>query len=202
MSWIASIEGHSHPSGSEAQMIDDLDGSSSTLRLLAWQALRSYPTDSLLRLLDDDDYVVRTAVARELQTRSGSDVYQWAIDKVTSERIASREIAAFILGQLGTPELPFRATSIPALMRLASDNDTEVRSAAIAGLGHLRADEAVDIIIAASQDSSNLVRGCAVAALGHLTSSAAVISALRDRLRDDDATVREWAASELEDLAR
>ena len=175
-------------------MIDDLDGSSSTLRLLLWQALRTYPTDSLLKLLDDDDYIVRTAVARDLQMRGGVDVWQWASNQRSSKRVARRELAAFILGQLGTPDLPFRDSSVPLLKRLAGDSDEEVRAAAIAGLGHLRASEAADVVVEASRDGSTQVRQCAAAALASLNPSEAVRAALRELLHDGDARVREWAA--------
>jgi HEAT repeat protein len=181
-------------------LIDDLDCSSSTLRLLAWQALRSYPVHALLALLDDDDYVVRTAVARQLHVRGGTDVFNWAAERATSELPVRRELAAFILGQLGTPAYPFREASIPLLTRLAADADEEVRATATAALGHLRADEAADILIASSKDNSDVVRQSAAAALAHLSSSDAVTAALLELLNDSDALVREWAADALTDF--
>jgi hypothetical protein len=47
-------------------MIDKKDSSSSTLRLLAGEALKNWNTKAVLKLLSDEDYIVRTAAAREV----------------------------------------------------------------------------------------------------------------------------------------
>ena len=84
MPYVPRVKGHTQTADAKATMIDDLDGSSSTLRLLVWQALKSYPTEALLKLLGDDDFIVRTAVARELQVRGGSEVHAWAMNHASN----------------------------------------------------------------------------------------------------------------------
>lgn len=50
-------------------MIDDLDESSSILRLLVADSLKRWTDNALLGLLSEQDAIVRTAAARELQMR-------------------------------------------------------------------------------------------------------------------------------------
>ena len=57
------------------RMISDADASTSTLHLLVWQALQTYTVEALLPLLDDNDSIVRTAAARELQLRGSKQVH-------------------------------------------------------------------------------------------------------------------------------
>lgn len=52
-------------------MIDDLDESSSILRLLVADSLKRWTDNALLGLLSEQDAIVRTAAARELQMRGG-----------------------------------------------------------------------------------------------------------------------------------
>ena len=175
-------------------MISEFDASSSTLHLLVWQALRTYTIDALLALLEDKDHIVRTAVARELQTRGGVKVFEIALARCDDPGADAREIGAFILGQLGTPDFPFRSQSIPRLVDLAiSDLSSEVRAAAVAALGHLRAVEAKDALFKAAHDISADVRAMAAVSIGGLGATTDVLQVLDELIHDEVNEVREWA---------
>jgi HEAT repeat protein len=175
-------------------MISGLDASASTLHLLVWQALQTYTIDALLALLDDRDPIVRTAVARELQTRGGVKVFEASLARCDDQSADGREIAAFILGQLGAPDFPFRSQSIPRLVDLAiSDRSSKVRAAAVAALGHLRAVEGRDALFKAARDVSANVRAMAAVSIGGLGGTADVLQVLGELLHDEVNKVREWA---------
>lgn len=178
-------------------MIDDLDASSSTLRLLVGQALRSWSIDALLGLLTDNDYIVRTAAARELQVRGESRVYEEVVKLKNDERTYVREICAFILGQLGTPDMPYRNNSWPLLLELLSDQAPEVRAAAAAALGHLCFDsmpfEVERALILRSKDHDKDVRSCVAYALGNSSGSEDAKKVLYQLKEDEDPSVQTYA---------
>ena len=179
-------------------MIDDANLQDSTLRLLVYQALKQYSTEALLPMLSDSDVIVKSAVARELQRRGGDDVFNTALALAQNVRHESREIAAFVLGQLGTPELPYRDRSIPVLKRLLSDNYYEVRSTAVSALGHLAASEVIDDVIALATDMESEVRESVAFALGFLGPTSRSLEVLNKLKEDQSRDVREWAEFALE----
>lgn len=179
-------------------MIDDADLENSTLRLLVFQALKQYPTSALVPMLVDKDVIVRSAVARELQIRGGDDVFVAAKKLGTSERHEAREIAAFLLGQLGTPTLPYREQSISLLKAHLRDDYYEVRSVAAAALGHLHADNALDELLALAFDSEPDVRECVAFALGLIRANKASIAVLKRLSEEQNKDVRECAEFALE----
>jgi len=126
-------------------MIDDgADKPGHSLRTLVAQALRAYKTPELLQFLRSKDVVVRSAAARELQIRGGKAVLHQTVLLLADEMPQSREVASFILGQLGTPKRPFRIPSIAALLaQVAKETDTDVLEAALVSLGHLRATDVI-----------------------------------------------------------
>jgi HEAT repeat protein len=138
-----------------------IDREGHSLRVLIYQALEGYPTKSLLPFLRDRSAIVRTAAARHLQIRADSEVFEHAMQLVDSSTRQDREIAAFILGQLGTPDRPFKAASIAPLEKLCADAAHEVRVAALAALGHLGASAAAQSIRRARRDSHPDVRAMA-----------------------------------------
>jgi HEAT repeat protein len=182
-------------------MIDDADFGQSTLKLLAYQALKAYSTDALHKLLDDPDVVVRSAVARELQIRGNESTFDVLQRLANDARDFVREISAFTLGQLGTPNFPFRVPTIPMLCKLANDESEDVRAAALAALGHLSAHEAMSTIIRGTRDASAVVRACAAGALGRTGASDESLMALRQLLDDPNDDVRDWAALSFELLS-
>lgn len=135
------------------------DEEGETLKTLIWQALRLYPTASLFQFLTDRNLIVRSTAARELQTRPETRlVFDHAVTLIDSEIAPDREIGAFLLGQIGTPDRPLRAESIPLLEGLCNDADPEVRSTALASLSHLSARESQRVIRSALSDPHPVVR--------------------------------------------
>lgn len=129
-----------------------IDREGHSLRMLVFQALERYPTQSLLPFLHDRSAVVRTAAARHLQTRPGRDALEYGMKLLASTARYDREIGAFLLGQIGTPERPYREESVPLLVSLCRDKAPEVRVAALAALGHLKASEAAKVVERAKRD--------------------------------------------------
>jgi HEAT repeat protein len=183
-------------------MLDDKDLSESTLRFILWDALKSYPTSELLRLITDEDPIVRTSAAKQLHFRATNEVADRLTQLLSSEQDYIREVAAFGLGQLGTPEKPFRAVSSELLVDLLSrDESADVRAAAAAALGHLFVDESLPeasarALSTAAADSDARVRACVAFALSAHRDSPVAARVLRDLEHDEDADVRMWAVDE------
>lgn len=188
--------------GPETNMIDDLDASSSTLRLLVSDSLKKWTSDALLGLLNEDDVIVRTASARELQVRGGHEIFEKILPLIKDQKPEKREISAFILGQLGTPKMPFKEKSFPALVLLAEDESPDVRSATAAAFGHLCYEgmpaEIESCLIKLCSDDDINVRACAAYALGNSSGSQEVRELLARLLKQQD--VREYAELGLEIL--
>lgn len=176
-------------------MIDKgVDERGSSLRVLVSQALRSYPTRILYSFLDDSSTVVRTAAARELQSRGEVESFEYAVSLLSDKRAYTREIGVFILGQLGTPNYPYKDASIDLIAeRLNVDKSKMVRAAAAAALGHLEAFSKLDILIHAASDESANVRACAAYALTRMKRRPRAREVLRTLRNDENAEVRCWA---------
>ena len=178
-------------------MIDNPDHSTSTIRLLVFQALKSWKTNALFSLLSDEDYIVRSAAARELQTRGEEETFLKLKTLVGDQIAYVREITAFTLGQLGTPEYPFKEQSILLLEEFLSDDDSEVRAAAVAAFGHLCSDgmpkEVEKQLVVMVDDQSEEVRECLAFALSSSSGSETVVATLTRLQNDTSEGVRAWA---------
>jgi len=178
-------------------MIDDVDISSSVLRLLASQALKGWNDDAVFKLLSDDDYILRTLVARELHVRGNKEIYDKVTNFEKSPREDMREICAFTLGQLGTPKMPYKNETIPILLNLIRDSSADVRAASAAACGHScfenMPSEVEDALLRAVADEDKGVRCCVAYALGNASSKIGVIEAFNKLLQDSDSQVREYA---------
>lgn len=178
-------------------MIDNIDSSSSLLRLLASQALKFWKNEGVIKLLTEDDVIVRTAAARELHLRKEKMIYENVLHLCKDDRAYVREIAAFTLGQLGTPFYPFKTESFPILCELLNDSNYEVRATSASALGHLSYDgmpvEVESSLLLASKDSIADVRACVAYALGNATPSTIVKNVLDKLATDNNELVRSYA---------
>ena len=184
-------------------MIDDKDLSESTLRFIVWEALKNYSTDELLTLVEDEDPIVRTSAAKQLHFRPDKKVFEKSIDLISSAKDYEREIGAFLLGQLGTPNHPYKMQSFPYLVRLMSDTSSEVRASAVAAIGHLGSSNPIDdnnllnCVIQLAEDKCSDVRFCCAFALASFNSDDAR-KALNSLIADRCKIVRDWAKTSLE----
>lgn len=180
-------------------MIDDKDITDSTLRFILWKALREYSTDELLELLEDKDVIVRTSAAKQLQLRPETKVYHAVMQLVENQKAYKREMGAFVLGQFGTPNFPYKEQSVFVLARLFDDFSADVRATAVASIGHLGSEKPndneilLDKIIKLSTDLNENVRLCCAYTLGSFIKSQKVIDILEKLLLDSSSNVREWA---------
>lgn len=179
-------------------MIDDKDLSESTLRLLASQALKKWPDKAVINILTDDDYVVRTLAARELHMRRDNEIFAKIVELSHSEKPEVREICAFVLGQLGTPDMPFKEQAVPDLLRLLTDNNVDVRAASAAAIGHAfvsgMPNSVEKALYDAANDSESLVRCCVASALGSAENITEARKVLNILAKDADQKVREYAS--------
>ena len=175
-------------------MIDKEDSSSSTLRLLAGEALKIWTTKAVLKLLSDEDYIVRTAAARELHMRNDEEIFSYLEKMASSQKGYEREISAYTLGQLATPKRIYRESSLPILLGLIKDQDSDVRSAATAAFGHLyfrdMPSSVEHSLIALLDDESIDVRCCVAMSLGSALNVELAKQALAQLYKDKSSKVR------------
>jgi hypothetical protein len=168
--------------------------------------------EQMVELLLDDDEDKRYEVARDI-AKGGRAMIPRAIELAEDARPRMREMACYILGQVGYPDpecpglLIRHPDGIPTLIRyLESDPDEHVRANAAFALGFHR-DEAVSAAPAlcrAADDPSDEIRYAAAHALGSFGEWAwetvedrqhekAVREALLRLMDDEDEDVRDWA---------
>ena len=164
-----------------------------SLRLLVFQAIQLYPSHALIPFLNDRTDIVRTAAARELQIRGEVETFDLAEKMIKSRRSLDRDLGAFLLGQLGTPRMPYKKRSVPLLIPLLTDRSALVRESAASALGHLQAKEAIAALVAASDDPVADVRRGVASALISFPRNKAARLCLRKLANDIDEDVRYWA---------
>ncbi|AOA57087.1 hypothetical protein [Acinetobacter larvae] len=179
-----------------------------SLAIFASRYLDTLPTAELFEWIDDKSAEVRTLVARNLQCRGTKEVYKFAKKRTKSSKVYQREIAAFILGQLGclftgSEKYPFKLQSKSLLMSLVDDRSKSVRAAAIAGLGHLYIDgldkDIENLVIRHSKDKSKVVRIALSITLGASSGNKKIRKIYTDYLKQG-GEVAEWAEVGLEIL--
>lgn len=116
-----------------------------------------------------------------------------ALRDATSTTARTRAIAADVLGD--APE-GREDEAKRSLRPLLDDPDPAVRSAAIASLGRLRDEEALDVILLRFEDGDPMVRQIAIIAAGEVGDRTAV-PALKRALRSDAAEIRFQALASL-----
>lgn len=170
---------------------------------LAFGPLKDRPTPELLFMLDDEDWVTRTAAALILQGRGERKAFERGLELCRSESDVDRETGAFLLRQFGYSDgFPFRADTIPVLENLLlNDGSAAVRAHAAMGLGHLEAESAFASLARRIDDPDGRVRGEVAVALGRLGRPEAemIIEGLR---KDSDSHVANRAEIGLEFLFR
>lgn len=158
-----------------------------------WEKFRNLPSQNLLDYLYDKDSLVRNAAAKILQVRGERSTYYKAVELCKSTDESIREIGAFILGQLGTPEFPYAKESVPILTNLLENDESElVRACSAASLGHLKDPTVLQTLSEQSDDNSPQVRVNIAGALGNFKSTQVANPLLR-LINDQDKEVQSWA---------
>ena len=112
-----------------------------------------------------------------------------------------RGIAAFLLGQLGTPVRTFPAESSATLEAMAArEQDAGVLEAIAHGFGHLGEPYGLDTLLGLATHADARVREAAAIALAGREAPAAVDALIR-LSRDDAGEVRDWATFAIGTLA-
>lgn len=173
-------------------MIDSLDASASLLRLLVSEGLKSWSSEALVEAAQDKSVIVRTAAVRELHARPDVDtIFGWAVSLVSSPKAETREIAAFLMGQLGSPAMPKREASYPYLTEMLDDKDEGVRASAASAIGHLSYQDMPQFVerrlVTCARDRSKHVRAAVAYALGNSSGTGEAFAALQLLLRDQHA---------------
>lgn len=165
------------------------------------EPLTGHETARLLDLLSDADEATRQAAAMILQRRGEQPAFVRAAQLLRHERAECREIAAFLLGQLGyTRGLPYREHSIPLLEALLNDDPcADVRASTAAALGYLEARGALVKLVRAAADPAPQVRLAVAEALGRLAMPGCEV-VLEQLRRDPHPEVVEWARTGTEIL--
>ena len=157
-------------------------------------------TDELFRVaLSLEGDAAWDAVAA-LHWRGTEEVLEKSIILSRSSDAKERARAADILGQLGIPDRTFPDQCFDNLLRLLSDKDVHVTSAAILGLQHLDRDQAAPFVLPYAEHADAKVRYAVAVTLGGVETPPA-ISALLTLSNDRDDEVRDWATFGLGQLS-
>jgi HEAT repeat protein len=183
------------------------DDSNDRLRVAVARGLKGYSDADLMDDLVDRSPILRTAAARELHLRGGVHVFDRVKQLARAPRHDSREIAAFVLGQLGHPICPFATDSFPILDTLLDDPYWEVRVqalvaiASLAMLDHEPPDYITRRFAERAHDDQRDVRAT-VANTASLLNRAVAERILTVLAKDSDSGVQSIAEDELSELNR
>ena len=136
-----------------------------------------------------------------LAHRGDEDVLFRARAMATAPDPADRGVAAYLLGQLGTPVRTFPAESAAALEEMAaSEEDPEVLAAVAHGFGHLGEAYGLDTLLRLAGHADARVREAAAIALAGRDGEGP-LGALIGLSSDESSEVRDWATFALGMLA-
>jgi HEAT repeat protein len=114
---------------------------------------------------------------------------------------AARGVAAYLLGQLGTPVRSFPAESAAALEGMAANEaDPDVLAAVAHGFGHLGAEYGLDTLLRLATHGDARVREAVAISLAGSEAESG-LAALIALSRDEASEVRDWATFALGSLA-
>lgn len=178
--------------------------SESDLYILAWQRVKQLTNSELLCFVRSKDALVRDLVIQEFHIRPSREVFEIAATLIRDKKARAREAGYLILGQLGSPDRPFRDNSVPLIMQgLKSEKSVSVQCAIAYAIGHLVPPEAQHemIIDGLSHyvDSNRKSLQIAVSfAVAGLSMSGQLNRLLEKLLSGENQDVREWVDISLE----
>ena len=171
---------------------------------LAWKGMELSDINELFDFLKDPDYRVRTLAAQAIQMKFATkDTFNRVLRMINSNNIINREIGAYILGQLGTPKMPFAQDSLAELYKLLDNNEEDdVLVSAISSIGHILSyrqdllpipNNFIDKIIFFSKVSNPDIRIATAMTLASIGNITKVQEAIKKLLNDENQKVQEWA---------
>jgi hypothetical protein len=106
---------------------------------LAARGMMCSKKNDVYKFLNDQDYRVRTLAAQSIQTKYPTKKsFEIAKRMIQSNKSDQVELGAYILGQLGTPNMPFWKESLPLLTNIIeTSNDKKSITSALHALSHL-----------------------------------------------------------------
>jgi HEAT repeat protein len=183
-------------------MLDSDEQTDKLSRYFVRKGMSDCSTSELINLLTDDDQIVRSSAGFLLHISGGdSEDFNRIVGLASHVDAYVREAAAYVLGQFGTPGYPFRALSVPLLSHMAHDSDDAVRVSAVSALGHLRGDDAWEVILSAATDRSADVRWVVAWLLEFMDGSERSVAALTALVADPHPDVRAAARESLDELS-
>ncbi|MFT3960593.1 hypothetical protein [Propionivibrio sp.] len=174
------------------------------LHILAWQRVRELTNAELLCFIRSKNTQVRDLIIREFHVRPSREVLEIALSLVNEKKAVARAAGYLILGQLGSPDRPFRNDSIPAIMKgIESEKLPSVRCAIAYAIGHLAPPkifhEQIIVGFLRYLDTKNRSLQEAVAfAVAGLSPSDRLNQLIEVLLADGDQDIREWVEIGLE----
>lgn len=169
--------------------------------ILAARGMMHSKEDDVYNFLNDQDYRVRTLAAQTIQTHFPTKKsFNIAKNMVLSNDPIKQELGAYILGQLGTPKMPFWKESLSLLLKLLRSNNTEVVAATLHALGHLCSlkkcklkDSSMQEIVNLTKHKSKDIVIAALMALASQDFSTQAKNTIKKFLETDDEEVKSWA---------
>lgn len=111
----------------------------SDLYTLAWLQIDCLKEKQLFYFLGSKDSVIRSMAVQKIQLLPSHHTFKMTTQLLYNARAQLRESGYLILGQLGTPERPFKNESIPYILNgLANEKRTTVQCAIACAIGHLQ----------------------------------------------------------------
>ena len=170
--------------------------------VLALRGMNCSDIEEIYTSLSNQDYRIRTYAAQVIQTKYPTKKsFDKAIKLLSSKKYYEREIGSYVLGQLGTPNMPFAKESMPFLYKLLDDKSISVKSSAISSIGHLwslsdveKDEQIVDKIINFTNDRHISIQISSIMALSSLIGNKKAMRAIKKILNNSKIQeVKEWA---------
>ncbi|MEN8147242.1 MAG: HEAT repeat domain-containing protein [Campylobacterota bacterium] len=166
-----------------------------------WKGMELSSINELYTYLHDSDYRIRTIAAKIIQAKYPTkDSYEKALGLIKSNQANEREIGAYVLGQLGTPIMPFALETYPLLEELLEDEDIEVLVTSISSIGHLatyqkpeNSNTIASKLIKLANHKNADVRSSVAMALASLQTTDEIRDTIKVLEADQDIEVIEWA---------
>ena len=178
----------------------------SSFDILVSRGMSISSKDEVYTFLRDSDFRIRTIAAQNIQLDYATqESFEKAVEMLHANDAIQRELGAYILGQLGTPQMPFAAQSMPILVRAFDDPNDDVVSSALSAIGHLATytkkitdEKLIDKLIQFTKHTNPDIRISALTALASCEAASSVMNAIKECLHDSNSDVVEWAEVSLE----